>query len=77
VRGAGQRPEDAGCVPDARSVDQTGTTSKPGEWGLTGLATVVLAPVRAQIEVAADAASFTRIEAAALTKVWASSSVEP
>jgi hypothetical protein len=47
------------------------------EWGLTGLPTVALAPVRAQIEAAADAAPLTRIEAAALTEVWASSSVEP
>jgi hypothetical protein len=69
--------EDVERVHCARSVDQTGTTSKLSEWGLTGLATVVLAPVRAQIEAVAGAASFTRIEAAALTKVWASSSVEP
>lgn len=77
MRGAGQRPEDAGCVQDARSVDQTGTTSKLSAWGLTGLATVVLARVRVQSEVAADAAPVTRIEAAAFTEVWASSSVEP
>ena len=41
------------------------------------MATVVLAPVRVQSEVAADAALVTRIEAAAFTEVWASSSVEP